>query len=731
LPRLRVRGQVFEIRAEDLRFTKLESAAFLNQALGERLGAEVVAALDTRTEGWIAALHLAAQHLAALRLSSLALLTQDQDGEAIADFVAAFSGSHRHVIDYLADEVLAQQPAETQRFLCQTAVLDRLTAPLCDAMRFGSSKSPSRSKGTASATILAQLEQANLFLVPLDDRREWYRYHALFRDFLRTELDPETQAALHLEAAHWFVAQDLLPEAVGHALASGDVELAAKTIALAAEEAVRSGSIATLAGWLGALPEETVRANAELATYKGLVLYLTDRRAEAGTYADLAEQSILPDAPRSSLGRLYCLKAHAALCNDAPSVAARWSRQALDFLDEEDTLYRDLTLNILGQTLEREGDTAGAADVYRDAFMLRRKSGDQLGTLVVLTNLAFALNELGRRREALEYCQQVVGEERPRVGSGTSVTEGAYLAWSLLSMEANDLSLAGQQASRAWTLCQQAQILDGVWWAMFILARVHLANGEMEEMRQVCRETRQLDAQANQAIYGPWFAALEAQASLQQGDLAAAERWAQAAGLTPDDAPHRWNEYLYVVYVRLLLAQDRLRDAQTLLATMERSAERSQRLRSLITVYLQQALVRRALGRKAEALARVEDALRLAAPQDYRRAFLDEGPPILELLPRVRPIAPLFLDSLLQGSPQDGPSVRDADARPSPLIEPLTGRELEILRLIAAGCTNPEIAELLYLSLNTVKWHAKNLYGKLSVGNRVQAVARAKELDLL
>jgi LuxR family maltose regulon positive regulatory protein len=285
-------------------------------------------------------------------------------------------------------------------------------------------------------------------------------------------------------------------------------------------------------------------------------------------------------------------------------------------------------------------------------------------------------------------------------------------------------------------LCRQAQIADGVWWAEYILARVHLAEGEIDQVRRICRETQQRDARVNQALYGPWFAAIEAQASLETSDgLGTAERWARAAGLTPEDVPHRWNEYPYVVYARLLLAQDRLGDAQKLLATMEGTAAQSKRLRSTITVRLQQALLDRALGRERQALPRVEEALRLAAPQEYRRAFLDEGPPLLDLLPRVRQIAPEFVDSLLSVYPQESPGSGVGEPRPSPqnaaLIEPLTEREREILRLIAAGRSNPEIAELLYLSLNTVKWHAKNLYGKLGVGNRVQAAARAEELHLL
>jgi LuxR family maltose regulon positive regulatory protein len=717
LPRLRVRGQVTEIRADDLRFTVNEAAAFLNQALGLTLEAEIVAALEARTEGWIAGLQLAA------------LSMEGRPAERVADFVEAFSGSHRHVIDYLADEVLARQPDEIRDFLRQTAILDRLTAPLCDAL----------TGRDGAATLLRQLEQANLFLTPLDDRREWYRYHHLFADFLRTELDGESQAALHLKAARWLAAHDLLPEAVKHALACGDMNEAAQMIALAAEGAFRTASFMTLLGWLDALPDELVRTNGELATFKGFVLFLTESRAEAAAYANAAGHSLPSDAPPPSRGRLQSLKAHVALCNDAADSAIQLSREALDSLGDGDVFFRSLTLNNLGNALEGQGDIAAAADAYREGALTGRKAGDHLGAMAALTNLVLALNELGQRREAVALCRQVVEESAAQTGRVLPMAEGVYLAWSLLSYEANELDLARKQVLRALDLCEQMNIPDGILLGQYTLARVQLASGEVDAMRKVALEARQLAARLNlAALQGVWFAALEAQASLGQGDLAAAAHWAEAAKLTPADTPHHWYESAYFTYVRLLLAQNRPEDARTLLATMERSAQRSGRHRKLITVYLQQALVQWIVGHKKQALARIESALRLAAPEGYRRAFLDEGQVIVELLPQVRYVAPAFVDSLLETFYDERRRPMDSGRAPSfvprlssVLAEPLTERELEILQLIAAGRSNPEIAELLYLSLNTVKWHVKNLYSKLSVSNRVEAVARAQELRLI
>jgi LuxR family maltose regulon positive regulatory protein len=277
---------------------------------------------------------------------------------------------------------------------------------------------------------------------------------------------------------------------------------------------------------------------------------------------------------------------------------------------------------------------------------------------------------------------------------------------------------------------EQADMADGILWGRLILARVHLANGDSGAVRQIAQGARQYAAQRDiHEGKAQWFAAIEAQASLLEGDLSTAARWAETSGLSPADTPHHWDEFTYLTYARILLAQNRLEDAQRLLSTMERSASQGERRRKLITLYLLQALAFQAEGHINQAAARVGKALDLAAPEGYLRAFLDEGPAILSLLSGVRHLEPEFVSQVLEAA-----SAPDA-IQPGPpaqaLVEPLSERELEILRLIAAGRSNPEIAETLYLSLNTVKWHAKNLYGKLNVGSRIEAVARAQELGLL
>ncbi len=699
LPRLRARGQLTELRADDLRFDEAESAAFLAQALGQPLDREQVTALTRRTEGWPAGLQLAALSL------------RDRPPADVDRFVRDL-GSHRHVIDYLADEVLQRQPVEVRDWMRRTSVLDRLCAPLCDAL-IPNSSSPSQ-------PILEHLERTNLFLVPLDDRREWYRYHRLLVDFLRAELDEASQAVLHGRAMRWFAAHELWPEAVHHALVCGDATAAAPVVACAVHATFRQASFVTLLGWLDVLPDEQVRASSELALYKAFALLFAGWRiADAVQYVEAARQYLPPNPPAATCGRLACLEAHLALYRQDLAVVIRSAQDALRLLDRDDGLFCSLARNILGQALEIQGDIAAAVQVYRQGFHAERRAGNQFGAIVVLTNLALMLNELGQRREAVAVCRQVLEEGAAHPERASALADGACLALSLLSYEADELELARQQVTRALELARQAGISDGLAWAQYILAQVQLAGGEVEAALQTCREARQALGQLDpHAPKQAWFPALEAQVALQRGDLAAAGRWAESAGLTPNDQPLHWDEGSYFVYVRLLLAQRRLEDARTVLSTIERSAEAGRRQRKLITVYLLQARLYRLEGCAAEAEARLSLARSLAEPQGYVRAFVDEGEPVTWAQKD-------------KGRKTEDEQDSSFVFRPSVLPEPLNEREWDILRLIAAGNSNPEIARHLYLALDTVKWHVKNLYGKLGVHNRVEAVSRAQELGLL
>jgi LuxR family maltose regulon positive regulatory protein len=707
LSRLRVRDQVMEIRANELRFDREEAKKFLNQTFGLKLSPDLINILEERTEGWIAALQL------------VALSLRYREAESVRKVVREFNAGHHYVFDYLTAEVLARLPQDTQRFLSQTSILDRLTAPLCDAL----------TGRTDSGEILKSLEQANLFLTPLDDQREWFRYHHLFGGFLRTRLDEGRLADLHLKAARWFVEHGFMTEAVGHALASGNTSVAAKMIAQAAGDALRNASLITLLGWLDLLPEDVVQADLELATYKGFVLFMTDRPADASLYAGTLDVARMVDIPLPVQGRALLLKAHLALLDNDIGTVVRFSREALECFGDGDDFFRSLTLNILGQVLEVSGDLKAACDIYRDGALVGRRAGNQLGAMVAFFNLVRALNELGRRREALMLCQQLTDTPTSRSKEEVVLREGVKLAWGLLSYEANDLELANEQVTQALEYARLTNFTEGILWGNYLLMRMHLAQGALASAIDIAHEMRLYVAWIGlDPFKASWFSALEAQANLQQGELSAVINWAQAEKLSPNDRPHFWSESVYYTYVRMLLAQRRFEEARSLLNTLERQAQEADRVRALITINLLQALLQKALGHTEQAIDFVESALRLASPEDYRRAFLDEGQAIMEMLPKVHHIAPGFVDRILGDARTAG--LEAFASREQGLVESLSERELEILQLIAAGYSNPEIAGQLYLSLNTVKWHLKNIYGKLNVRNRLEATNRARQLGL-
>jgi LuxR family maltose regulon positive regulatory protein len=704
LSRLRARGQLTELRQADLRFTAGEAATFLNQSMGLSLTEEQVAALEARTEGWIAGLQLAAISL--------------RGKQDISAFVQEFSGSHRFVIDYLADEILAQQPEGLRQFLEQTSILDRFTAPLCDRV----------TGREDSAAVLQLLEENNLFLFPLDEHRDWYRYHHLFSDFLRSELEEEHESTLHKRATEWFLSEKLYSEAVNHALASGDMEEAEKAILLAAPAVFNQGSLNILMRWLDALPEETVLENSELAIYKGFALFICQSDEEVPPFLKAAEQSLTQESTPATLGRFMSLKAHMALSDGQVDDCISLSREALEHLDEEDLSFRNLTLNVLGQVLEMKGDVASAADVYDQAFKSGWQAGDQIGALVVFTNLIFSLNELGRRQEALDLCNQLASEMDAITVQGFSLSDTVCLAWSLLSLEANELDVAQEQAQRALDILSAVNFAQGVLWGQYILARVHLAKGDFEAMFPITQMGIRLAKQVGrESLHGAWLAALEAQAHLLQGNISKAARWAEAAGYALHETPHFWSEYRYFTFTRLLLAQERLAEAGELLQTKEKAAQQGGRTRKLITIYLLQARTLLAQRNRKEALEHVERALRIAAPENYRRAFLDEGMTIAQLLPQVRAAAPAFVHELMVAFGAVDEAMPEAVA----LLDPLSERELEVLRLVAKGLSNRQIAETLFVTVGTVKKHLNNIFSKLSVKSRTQAFVRARELGLL
>jgi LuxR family maltose regulon positive regulatory protein len=709
LPQMRARGQVTEIREHDLRFTPEEAAAFLNETMGLELTSGEVRALEARTEGWIAGLQLAA-------------LALQKDAEHADAFIAAFTGSNRYVMDYLVAEVLHRQPDPTRDFLQQTAVLDRLTAPLCDAV----------TGREDSQAILDQLEQANLFLIPLDHHREWYRYHRLFADVLRLTLPAGEQQELHQRAMRWFEANGYPEQAIQHALArapGSGYEDAERLIRGAAPEMIHRGQVATIRTWLDALPGERVRADAELATLDAWVLALTGDMpgAEAAIAAAEAACDEAGD-PGESRGALLTLRAFIALLIHYDyDEAVRLADAALDALPPDTPRWRVIALWTLAEAQERARPISEAIATLRRVTGMGDAQGEHVFPAMMESFLAAALNLNGQRREAIRVCERAIERYTDEAGAPSAIAGMSMARLATLHYEANDLDEARACAEEALTLLEQFPFESLHAYVLGVTASIYAAESDTDRAWDTLDRARHLATGETLGETG-WLDALDAQFRLREGDLRAARNWADEEGFSPEVEPDYLRLEEHATYARLLLAEGRTADARRLLDRLADFTAAREMFRWSITFDALRALAAAQAGDGDVASDALWRAVELAAPEGYIRAFLDEDPRLLDLLPAVHEAAPPFVARLIEDARRSAP---DRDTPRQPLVEPLTERELEVLDLIASGLSNREIGERLFITVGTVKRHINNMYGKLGVHSRTRAVAKARELGLL
>ncbi len=738
LARLRVRGQLAELRAAELRFTVGEAAALLHQVAagpGAALPDAAVAALAERTEGWAAGLQLAGLSLR---------------GQAdVGGFVSAFTGSHRYVLDYLAEEVLEHQSEQVRAFLLETSVLERLSGTLCDAV----------TGRAGSQALLEQVERAGLFLVPLDEVRGWWRYHHLFADLLRARLrdqQPGRVAQLHHNAAAWCEERGLADDAIAHSVAAGDTTWAARLIERHFD-AVYSlrGEAATIQRWLSALPADLIRSRPRLLLAQGLLAAWSGRAEEVEPLLDAAERASAGTGEESfepSVGRADSMLVNvpalialhraslAQLRGDAEGTAA-FAERALAELGEGERLLDSLTRWDLGVAQWLRGQLAEA----ERAFVASIASWRAAGLLTVTAWSRYELGQvqrgLGRLEAAVQTCQQAP-EFTAMPSRPPPPTAGpAYVGLGEVAYQRNEMEMALQHVTKGIALCRQFVYTPPLAAGLATLAWIRQAAGD---------RAAALDAmgEAGQASLGPpgLFNAVPAQRArllLAQGDLAEAARWTSECGLTADDEPDYPREPGHLVLTRVLLAQGQPTQALALLDRLHAPAAAQDRAGSLIEIGALRALALAASGQEAAAVAALAGALTLASPQGYVRVFADEGPPMAALLGQLVSAqradqtaagVPLGHLARLQrafdaGTPGPGPG-RDVVAVPG-IVDPLTSRELEVLEMLAAGRSNQSIAGELVVTLDTVKKHVGHVLGKLGAANRTEAVARARELSLI
>jgi len=734
LARLRAGGELVEIRAADLRFTPDEAAAYLNEVMGLDLAARDVAALERRTEGWIAALQLAALSM--------------QGRDDVAGFIAGFAGDDRYIVDYLVEEVLRRQPDRVRTFLLQTSILGRLSGPLCDAVTV-------QDGGKA---MLEALDRGNLFLVPLDDRRRWYRYHQLFADVLRAHLldeQPDRVPDLHRRASEWYEQNGERSEAIRHAMAGGDVARAADLVELAIPATSQQRQEATLRQWLEALPDELLRVRPVLSNaYAGSLLVRGEVEGVEGRLRDaerwLRATDEAVDGPAGRAGEMVVVDeaafrrlpgsiavhraGQARILGDVAATVAH-ARRALDLVCEDDHLSRGGAAGLLALASWTSGDLEAASRWYADGMASLERAGhlsDVIGCALALADIRLAQGRLG---EALRIFERGLALA---TGQGGHVLRGAadmHVGISTILLERDDLEGARQRLLQSVELGEENGLPQNRYRSRVAAARIRQAEGDLDGALELLGKAERLYVSDFSPDVRP-VAAVKARVWIAQGKLSEAWGWAREHGLTAADELSYLHEFEHDTLARLLLAQgtrDRadygIGEATELTERLLAAAADGGREGSAIDILAVQALARHARGDVAGALTSLARAVALAEPEGYVRAFVDEGRPMTDLVREAakRGIAPTYLRQLLAafGDSEDSTRVRQA------LVEPLSERELDVLRLLGTDLDGPDIARQLGVSLHTVRSHTKSIYAKLGVNNRRAAVRRAAELDLL
>jgi LuxR family maltose regulon positive regulatory protein len=757
LARLRVRGQLTELRVSDLRFTAPEAAEFLNQAMALRLSAEDIAALEARTEGWIAGLQLAALSL--------------QGHQDVRGFIRAFAGDNRYIVDYLVDEVLQRQPELVRHFLLQTSILDRLSGSLCDAVT---------GQGGGGA-LLETLHRGNFFLVPLDEQRHWYRYHHLFADVLQAHLraeQPNLLATLHRRASAWHEQHGSPVDAIRHALAGEDFERAAELVELAIPAIRRRREEAALLGWLKALPDEVLNCRPVLSAAFAHVLLASGTldsveerllaaehwlEAPSDTGARAGGPVVVDEAAFRDLpGAIAVARAGQALAQGDVAATMSYARRVLDLVPQDDHVSRGGAACFLGLAYWAAGDLEAAHRRYAEGMAHLEKAGSIADAINGAVTLAAIRVAQGRLRDAMRTyargLQLATEQGEPLVRGAADI----HVGMSELARERDDLQAATQHLLRSKELGEHAGFAQNRYRWYVAMARIKEAEGDLNGALDLLDEAQRLYMSDFSPNVRP-IAALKTRVWLAQERLGEALDWAREQGLSAQDELSYGREFEHITLARVLLARAQrdpaghsTGEALGLLQRLLEAAEAGGRMGSVLEILALRSLAHQAHGDIPAALAALTRALTLAEPEGYVRRFADEGPAMAQLLEaqsaerkaQSDPLQPyrelllsafqpsdrtqtgsaqVVLRSALERTRQSREHLRRANA----LAEPLSQRELAVLRLLRTELSGPEIARELVIGLSTVRTYTKSIYSKLDVTSRRAAVKRAAELGLL
>jgi LuxR family transcriptional regulator, maltose regulon positive regulatory protein len=745
LSRLRVRNQLLEIRAADLFFTLPESEILINDVMGLGLSAGHLAALEQRTEGWAAGIQLAAIILTDERRKAGEAQDEAQVGERLTALVRRLSGRQHLIADYLLDEVFNRQSAEVQRFLLDSSILDELCASLCDALSENGEGIP------GAQAILETLERANLFLIPLEDAasasggQTWFRYHHLFADALRIRLErtrPGAASSLHQRASRWYEKNGPVEKAIEHALAAQDHDRAASLIEANAYAINRQGRYAALSRWLEQIPARTLLAHPRISIWGSRALALAGKLSEAEQQLQAIEAACAnapaPLTPELR-GQMAAVRAIAAILSADTVLAKEQSQQAIDLLPPGDPSLAAV-LQVSGTAALMSGEIQPGIQLLQEAVARCRQNNDLSTMMTAYAHLAVGVRMQGKLRQVETVCLEALDEVHHQLGAGDwplPTLAAIYDRLAAIKREWDDLAGAEQALARAIRISENCAYLSGLVNAYGGLAAVRRSQGNLPQAIELVEKCLQSIHRRESTLYLDLCQALRAEYWVYAGNLAAARGWAEERNITAGHTLDYTGEGELYTLARLWIAEGRADEAEAIAGRLIATAKANGQPGNTIPYLVLQALARRAAGRLDLAAQSLEQALLLGEPEGFLRTFLDEGDLLLDLLHRLTrqkskasAYARLLLAKLEPAAVQEqghSPSI----APKMPLVEPLTDRELVVLRQMAAGSSNQEIAERLVISVGTVKAHIYHITAKLGARSRTEAVARARDAGLI
>ena len=744
LARYRSRGQLLEIRLADLCFSLEEAHTLLNTAMGLDLHQAPIETLHAKTEGWAAGLQMAGLALKRMVADGSSDAEVSAKVQRLEEFIASFSGSNRFILDYLLEEVLRRQSPEIQEFLIKTSILEGMSGSLCDAVL--------ESKKPISQSILDTLDRANLFLIPLDAERSWYRYHQLFADLLSKRLrqvHPGLEAQLHARASRWYEENQLILQAVEHAFQAGEASRAGQMLEDRGDMILGRGEYRWLLRQIQKIPPDCVQAHGKLFLYQAVIyasmgqLNQAERSLQAFEASSAADQANRRKGGDWVTGSAAAVKALIAIFRGDAVTARNSARLALEkFPEGSVNPWRSHLLIALSHIHEMDENFAESRQYLIDAIEAGKQAGDIYVTLDATAHLVITLCYQGCLKKACDYARQGLGYIEHFGLAHSPEASMVFLAWGYILCEQHHLEEAWIYVQKGMDLCQRSRIPGMLAWAHLVAGRYWIATGDTGNAEQSAHEVARLTKDVEiPAWIVSGCSALLAQAWIREEKLAEAEEVLHGRGIPSTMPLNVITIAEYTAFAGVLVAKGELNLAEDLLERVLERANASGMRRPMLMALIQLALLHEMKGNQQEAVRDLIRALEIGEPEGHLQVFLDEGKALVELLSRVvkqdqhAVFAQKIIDLVGEAgvSPTPSRSVRagEAELRPAGEFGTLTRREIDVLSLLAEGLSNKEIAQRLYLSLRTVKYHTTNIFTKLNVENRTQAVLRAKASGIL